>query len=167
MADYGSSGMHESVEVRVPDIEAAAREYVSQQLPLVMFRQMTGLLEQLTRLVDDLSGQPIAGAEVFLVAESKTPLAGEFDETAQWTYPTTKAHYENLVALVNQTDMLRLWFKRRAPLLRVAVARERVHCDHLDAERGELWFSGETAEAVLLQLDARRRGLGWRRRGRP
>jgi chromosome segregation protein len=31
------------------------------------------------------------------------------------------------------------------------------HC--YDAERGELWFSGETAEAVLLQLDARRRGL--------
>jgi chromosome segregation protein len=31
------------------------------------------------------------------------------------------------------------------------------HC--YDAERGELWFSGETAEAVLLQLDARRRAL--------
>jgi chromosome segregation protein len=31
------------------------------------------------------------------------------------------------------------------------------HC--FDAERGELWFSGETAEAVLLQLDARRRAL--------
>ncbi|MFL5921502.1 MAG: chromosome segregation SMC family protein [Gaiellaceae bacterium] len=31
------------------------------------------------------------------------------------------------------------------------------HC--FDAARGELWFAGETAEAVLLQLDARRRGL--------
>lgn len=32
----------------------------------------------LTRLVDDLSGAPIVGAEVFLVDESKTPIAGEF-----------------------------------------------------------------------------------------
>ena len=31
------------------------------------------------------------------------------------------------------------------------------HC--YDADRGELWFSGETAEAVLLELDARRRAL--------
>ncbi len=31
------------------------------------------------------------------------------------------------------------------------------HC--YDADRGELWFAGETAEAVLLQLDARRRAL--------
>jgi chromosome segregation protein len=28
-----------------------------------------------------------------------------------------------------------------------------------DPERGELWFAGETAEAVLLELDARRRAL--------
>jgi len=28
-----------------------------------------------------------------------------------------------------------------------------------DPERGELWFAGETAEAVLIELDARRRGL--------
>ena len=28
-----------------------------------------------------------------------------------------------------------------------------------DAERGELWFAGETAEAVLLEMDARRRSL--------
>jgi chromosome segregation protein len=38
----------------------------------------------------------------------------------------------------------------------VLVTREG-HC--YDADRGELWFSGETAEAVLLQLDARRRAL--------
>jgi len=38
----------------------------------------------------------------------------------------------------------------------ILVTREG-HC--FDAERGELWFSGETAEAVLLQLDARRRAL--------
>jgi chromosome segregation protein len=38
----------------------------------------------------------------------------------------------------------------------VLVTREG-HC--YDAERGELWFSGETAEAILLQLDARRRAL--------
>ncbi len=28
-----------------------------------------------------------------------------------------------------------------------------------DATRGELWFAGETGEAVLLELDARRRAL--------
>src|SRR5206468_2174227 len=28
-----------------------------------------------------------------------------------------------------------------------------------DPHRGELWFAGETAEAVLLELDARRRAL--------
>jgi len=38
----------------------------------------------------------------------------------------------------------------------ILVTREG-HC--FDAARGELWFSGETAEAVLLQLDARRRAL--------
>jgi chromosome segregation ATPase len=38
----------------------------------------------------------------------------------------------------------------------VLVTREG-HC--FDAGRGELWFTGETAEAVLLQLDARRRAL--------
>lgn len=48
------------VGLRVTDIEAAAREYVSQQLPLVMFRQMTGLLEQLTRL----------GCQVWLVSST-------------------------------------------------------------------------------------------------
>ncbi len=31
-----------------------------------------------SRLVDDLTGEPIAGAEVFLVTESETPIAGEF-----------------------------------------------------------------------------------------
>ncbi len=38
----------------------------------------------------------------------------------------------------------------------VLVTREG-HC--FDAARGELWFAGETAEVVLLQLDARRRAL--------
>jgi chromosome segregation protein len=38
----------------------------------------------------------------------------------------------------------------------ILVTREG-HC--FDADRGELWFTGETAEAVLLQLDARRRTL--------
>jgi chromosome segregation protein len=38
----------------------------------------------------------------------------------------------------------------------VLVTREG-HC--FDVDRGELWFAGETAEAVLLQLDARRRAL--------
>src|SRR6185437_11890163 len=28
-----------------------------------------------------------------------------------------------------------------------------------DPQRGELWFAGETAEAVLLELEARRRAL--------
>ena len=28
-----------------------------------------------------------------------------------------------------------------------------------DAERGELWFAGQAGEAMLLELDARRRAL--------
>ncbi|MFO0313186.1 MAG: hypothetical protein ACK539_08165 [Planctomycetota bacterium] len=36
----------------------------------------------LKRLVDDLTGEPLAGAEVFLIAESKTPIGGEF----WWTH---------------------------------------------------------------------------------
>lgn len=39
----------------------------------------------LARLVDDLTGEPLAAAEVFLIAESKTPLAGEF----WWTHRGT------------------------------------------------------------------------------
>ena len=53
-----------------------------------------------------------------------------------------------------------VWLAEPADLERaetgVLVTREG-HC--FDAERGELWFAGETAEAVLLQLDARRRAL--------
>lgn len=39
----------------------------------------------LKRLVDDLTGEPLAGAEVFLVLESKTPIGGEF----WWSYRGT------------------------------------------------------------------------------
>jgi chromosome segregation protein len=53
-----------------------------------------------------------------------------------------------------------VWLAEPADLERaesgVLVTREG-HC--FDAQRGELWFAGETAEAVLLKLDARRRGL--------
>jgi chromosome segregation protein len=53
-----------------------------------------------------------------------------------------------------------VWLAEPADLERaetgVLVTREG-HC--FDAERGELWFAGETAEAILLQLDARRRAL--------
>ncbi|HKD33849.1 MAG TPA: AAA family ATPase, partial [Gaiellaceae bacterium] len=53
-----------------------------------------------------------------------------------------------------------VWLAEPADLARaehgVLVTREG-HC--YDADRGELRFSGETAEAVLLQLDARRRAL--------
>jgi chromosome segregation protein len=53
-----------------------------------------------------------------------------------------------------------VWLAEPADLARaesgVLVTREG-HC--FDADRGELWFAGETAEAVLLQLDARRRSL--------
>ena len=53
-----------------------------------------------------------------------------------------------------------VWLAEPADLERaetgVLVTRDG-HC--FDAERGELWFAGETAEAVLLQLDARRRAL--------
>lgn len=46
--------------LRVSDIEAAAREYVRQQLPPVMFHQMTELLEQLLR----------TGCQVWLVSST-------------------------------------------------------------------------------------------------
>jgi chromosome segregation protein len=53
-----------------------------------------------------------------------------------------------------------VWLAEPSDLARaergVLVTREG-HC--YDADRGELWFAGETAEAVLLQLDARRRSL--------
>ena len=53
-----------------------------------------------------------------------------------------------------------VWLAEPSDLARaesgVLVTREG-HC--FDVERGELWFAGETAEAVLLQLDARRRAL--------
>ncbi|MGB2874647.1 MAG: AAA family ATPase, partial [Gaiellaceae bacterium] len=53
-----------------------------------------------------------------------------------------------------------VWLAEPSDLARaesgVLVTREG-HC--YDVDRGELWFAGETAEAVLLQLDARRRGL--------
>jgi chromosome segregation ATPase len=53
-----------------------------------------------------------------------------------------------------------VWLAEPSDLVRaesgVVVTREG-HC--YDADRGELWFAGETAEAVLLQLDARRRAL--------
>ncbi len=53
-----------------------------------------------------------------------------------------------------------VWLAEPADLDRaesgILVTREG-HC--FDADRGELWFAGETAEAVLLQLDARRRSL--------
>jgi chromosome segregation protein len=53
-----------------------------------------------------------------------------------------------------------VWLAEPSDLARaeggVLVTREG-HC--YDADRGELWFAGETAEAVLLQLDARRRAL--------
>ncbi|MFN7671795.1 MAG: hypothetical protein ACK5S5_15230, partial [Planctomycetota bacterium] len=39
----------------------------------------------LKRLVDDLTGEPLAGAEVFLIAESNTPIGGEF----WWTHRGT------------------------------------------------------------------------------
>src|SRR5207253_11435755 len=53
-----------------------------------------------------------------------------------------------------------VWLAEPADLARaesgILVTREG-HC--YDADRGELRFAGETAEAVLLQLDARRRAL--------
>src|SRR5204863_846628 len=53
-----------------------------------------------------------------------------------------------------------VWLAEPSDLVRaeggILVTREG-HC--FDADRGELWFAGETAEAVLLQLDARRRSL--------
>ena len=66
-----------------------------------------------------------------------------------------KAGGERVAALLED-----VWLAEPSDLARaehgVLVTREG-HC--YDADRGELWFAGETAEAVLLQLDARRRSL--------
>jgi chromosome segregation protein len=53
-----------------------------------------------------------------------------------------------------------VWLAEPADLVRAesgVLVTQEGHC--FDADRGELWFAGETAEAVLLQLDARRRSL--------
>ncbi|HEU4774269.1 MAG TPA: S46 family peptidase [Lysobacter sp.] len=51
------------------------------------------------------ASQPLDIGDFVMVAgypgrTARYALADEFDETEQWTYPTVKAHYENLVALV-------------------------------------------------------------------
>src|SRR5207247_395480 len=66
-----------------------------------------------------------------------------------------EAGYERVAGLLAD-----VWLAEPSDLARaesgILVTREG-HC--FDADRGELVFAGETAEAVLLQLDARRRAL--------
>ncbi|MGH8085191.1 MAG: S46 family peptidase [Lysobacter sp.] len=52
-----------------------------------------------------VAGRPLETGDFVMVAgypgrTARYALAAEFDQTAQWTYPTVKAHYENLVELV-------------------------------------------------------------------
>ena len=52
-----------------------------------------------------IASQPLELGDFVMVAgypgrTARYALADEFDQTAQWTYPTVKAHYENLVELV-------------------------------------------------------------------
>ena len=52
-----------------------------------------------------LASQPLQLGDFVMVAgypgyTARYALAAEFDETAQWAFPTVKRHYENLVALV-------------------------------------------------------------------
>lgn len=52
-----------------------------------------------------IASRPLETGDFVMVAgypgrTARYALAAEFDETAQWTYPTAKAHYENLVGLV-------------------------------------------------------------------
>ncbi len=52
-----------------------------------------------------IASQPLQTGDFLMVAgypgrTARYALAAEFDETSQWTYPTVKAHYENLVDLV-------------------------------------------------------------------
>jgi len=52
-----------------------------------------------------IASQPLGVGDFVMVAgypgrTARYALASEFDETAQWSYPTIKAHYENLVVLV-------------------------------------------------------------------
>ncbi|MCZ7588310.1 MAG: chromosome segregation protein SMC [Gaiella sp.] len=77
--------------------------------------------------------------------------------------PVAGAHA--LTSLVDGPDdavglLAGVWLVEPGELRRLrsglAVTREG---DGYDADRGELWFAGETGEAVLLELDARRRAL--------
>jgi chromosome segregation protein len=56
-------------------------------------------------------------------------------------------------------DLARLPVVERSALLASPVPAVTVEGIGWDPERGELWFAGETAEAVLLELEARRREL--------
>ena len=84
--------------------------------------------------------------------KSRPPLVGA---EALSSRVRARAGGERVAALLED-----VWLAEPSDLARaergVLVTREG-HC--YDADRGELWFAGETAEAVLLQLDARRRSL--------
>ncbi|ALN90339.1 peptidase S46 family protein [Lysobacter gummosus] len=55
-----------------------------------------------------LADKPLGEGDFVMVAgypgrTSRYALASDFDATANWTYPTTSAHYKNLIALVEET----------------------------------------------------------------
>ena len=117
---------------------------------------------------------PDAGAALGLVDRARAAGLGDLGvlvpPRGAGTRPT-KPPFEGAVLLSSHVralpggervaDLLAsVWLAEPADLARAEggtlVTREG-HC--YDADRGELWFSGETAEAVLLELDARRRAL--------
>lgn len=71
------SGVHPPAPAIAPELPTAERLY-----PGGVDVQTDTFV---TRLVDDLSGEPVAGAEVFLCEESNTPIGGEFSCWAKGT----------------------------------------------------------------------------------
>jgi len=112
----------------------------------------TGSGPYLTRLVDDLSGEPIAGAEVFLVAESDHPIAGEF-----WFTHRGVSEADGFVR-IPQPDGKRGWYWQvmKHPTLGVA-------------ERGDhvapIWRLGRTFDVPLEVQDWAGRPAGGARIG--
>lgn len=93
----------------------------------------------LTRLVDDLSGEPIAGGEVFLVRESKTPIAGEF-----WFTYRGKSDADGFVRIPRPGALPWHWQVMKHPQLGVAERSDYVE---------PIWRIGRTFDVPLEVQD--------------
>jgi hypothetical protein len=132
-----------------------------------------------------IARQPLGIGDFVMVAgypgrTARYALAAEFDQTAGWTYPTLKAHYENLVALVEAAgradpdikvkyaSTVRGWNNalknyggqlegfERIGAAATKRAQERAVLDWLAAQ-GDEGAAALAAHAKLLELDAAER----------